>query len=1032
MLQESKTNELEYQRLSKEEMEQRGILGRLVGICADFMSPTRNGRKYPEKLWENVFNDPIMKERIDNGVCYGELGHPADREETDMEKIAVCMAEQPKKGKDGKLRAVFDILNTPNGRILKSLCDYGSTLGISSRGSGDLETDFDGQESVNPDTYNCEGFDVVLIPAVKEARLQYVTESLHLNEGAINPKHKINLEAREFNYTMHYGADSQDIHSAVVVIPNGIKFEDGSTIDATVHCEDVNGKVIDFTSVKEAQEWIDNYGDSCLYYVVNGDELHATPEDAYDIDRAIALESIDLNKKRYNKTLRDKLTESIKKETEEHQKIINESLSALGVDLTEANDRLLSKNDFYFANEKQEFNDKPQELFAVELQKLSKETLEQILDSAPVESKIHNIYDVWQTKHALKDGNTPIESIVEKQQGIKQNYFAPTPTKSYDTYWSVSGREYKIYDLIRIILGKDKYKIVSDGQTFNFDESLKESQYKDNEVQNTASGTIVRDSKGNFVQEFPTDDEATEWIDDQELDESIHLSKDWRTLNIGDDVQWTSHEFDGDITWDCSVKDVYPDHIIICPKDAKFNDMCLWIDDDMLTESLSLAEGKLTPEEKMDMWHSGERRENIKACSDAKLNMYRDICEDNGYDEQVAIIDAELARRNGENATTPPPQRMASVQPAPTPTQSVPTHTVTAPGVPNCFMDDEGLHITADRVGRDFMSQFNNDPDYVEYISNGEFIIQQSDKMANKVADALVKAMDESELSESMIKQNNNDENRDIKPDTADDDGVMVEELQKSLDLNRKLDKKIVDLQEKLSVSYAKEMNLQEELEKYKSKVIKLSRRLAEEKVTNDKLTVIQDKKVIAENTCKQLTESVKTKTAKITSLKESVDKKKEQIVSLNEQIQQLMSALDERNNQFETLTEKYETLNKDYQQVKENYSKKMEQQNALVEKYRGIAVKSVNKYIDTQATRLGISSEEIKNRLPESYSFTDIDRICEDLQEYKLNISNLPFTTSGRLNEGMRIKATNMNQKTLVPVEDDIDDLTLRLAGLK
>ena len=112
MLQESKTNELEYQRLSKDEMEQRGILGRLVGICADFMSPTRNGRKYPEKLWENVFNDPIMKERIENGVCYGELGHPADREETDMEKIAVCMAEQPRKGSDGKLRAVFDILNT--------------------------------------------------------------------------------------------------------------------------------------------------------------------------------------------------------------------------------------------------------------------------------------------------------------------------------------------------------------------------------------------------------------------------------------------------------------------------------------------------------------------------------------------------------------------------------------------------------------------------------------------------------------------------------------------------------------------------------------------------------------------------------------------------------------------------------------------------------------------------------------------------------------------------------------------------------
>lgn len=179
MLESIQNENLEYQRLSPDEMKARGILGRLVGVCADFTNPTRNGRLYSEELWEKVFNDPIMKERIQNGVCYGELGHPEDREETDMEKIAVCLSSVPKKGSDGKLRAVFDILDTPNGRILKSLCDYGSTLGISSRGSGDLVTGFNGQEEVDPSSYNCEGFDVVLIPAVKEARLQYVTESLN-------------------------------------------------------------------------------------------------------------------------------------------------------------------------------------------------------------------------------------------------------------------------------------------------------------------------------------------------------------------------------------------------------------------------------------------------------------------------------------------------------------------------------------------------------------------------------------------------------------------------------------------------------------------------------------------------------------------------------------------------------------------------------------------------------------------------------------------------------------------------------------
>ena len=179
MLESFNADNFTYQKLSLEEQQSRGILGRLKGIIADTVNPTRNNRKYSSSLWEKVFSDPIMQERIQNRCCFGELGHPADREETDMEKIAICLAEQPKKGKDGKLYGVFDILNTPNGKILKTLCDYGCNIGISSRGSGDLITDYDGNESVDEDTYDCQGFDAVLIPAVKEARLEYVNESLN-------------------------------------------------------------------------------------------------------------------------------------------------------------------------------------------------------------------------------------------------------------------------------------------------------------------------------------------------------------------------------------------------------------------------------------------------------------------------------------------------------------------------------------------------------------------------------------------------------------------------------------------------------------------------------------------------------------------------------------------------------------------------------------------------------------------------------------------------------------------------------------
>lgn len=175
-------NEMQYQRLTAEEQQQRGILGRLVGCIADFKNATRNGRKYTEELWEKVFNNPIIREKFENRCLFGELGHPVDRQEVDMEKVCICLAEPPKKGTDGKLYGVFDILDTPNGRILKTFCDYGTRIGVSSRGSGDTFEDFNGDETVDADSYDCECWDAVLLPAVKPARMAYVTESLDPNK----------------------------------------------------------------------------------------------------------------------------------------------------------------------------------------------------------------------------------------------------------------------------------------------------------------------------------------------------------------------------------------------------------------------------------------------------------------------------------------------------------------------------------------------------------------------------------------------------------------------------------------------------------------------------------------------------------------------------------------------------------------------------------------------------------------------------------------------------------------------------------
>lgn len=157
--------------------ENKAILGTLEGPCADFVHPTRNGRMYGEELWEKVFSSDIAKEYFANGGYPGECGHPTDRTETDIEKIAIMMPNPPKKDSQGHLIAKFHILDTPCGRIAKTLSDYGYKFGISSRGSGDVTEDMDGNESVEPDTYDFQAFDLVLLPAVKDARLR-VVESL--------------------------------------------------------------------------------------------------------------------------------------------------------------------------------------------------------------------------------------------------------------------------------------------------------------------------------------------------------------------------------------------------------------------------------------------------------------------------------------------------------------------------------------------------------------------------------------------------------------------------------------------------------------------------------------------------------------------------------------------------------------------------------------------------------------------------------------------------------------------------------------
>ena len=172
-----------------------GCLGTISGICADYKNATRNGNFYSRKLWENVFKNPLTKEALEDRVLFGELDHPQDgRLETCLSNACMVMTGYEFDDKDQVVRGSFDILDTPSGRILKSLLDYGCVCGVSSRGEGDVTEDSQGRNVVAEDgSYYFVAFDAVAMPAVQSAKpslqesLQETTQKrLTLKESLVN------------------------------------------------------------------------------------------------------------------------------------------------------------------------------------------------------------------------------------------------------------------------------------------------------------------------------------------------------------------------------------------------------------------------------------------------------------------------------------------------------------------------------------------------------------------------------------------------------------------------------------------------------------------------------------------------------------------------------------------------------------------------------------------------------------------------------------------------------------------------------
>lgn len=170
-----------------------GILGKLKGVFADYKHGTRNSdRLYSEELWDNrVFGSEDVMEALETKTLFGELDHPeGDRCETLAKNAAISITKLEKRPDEGVIYGEAEILDTPTGRIVKALADSGAKLGVSSRGMGE-EVFVDGQNIIDPDTYDFITFDVVVTPANTKARVE-LTESKQISKLTESLKKEIN------------------------------------------------------------------------------------------------------------------------------------------------------------------------------------------------------------------------------------------------------------------------------------------------------------------------------------------------------------------------------------------------------------------------------------------------------------------------------------------------------------------------------------------------------------------------------------------------------------------------------------------------------------------------------------------------------------------------------------------------------------------------------------------------------------------------------------------------------------------------
>ncbi len=181
----------------------------IEGVFLQSEIKNRNGRIYPLSVLDREVNR-YNEEYVLTGRALGELGHP-DGPTVNLDRVSHKITSLRKEGTNfiGKAR----ILETPMGKIAKSLLDEGVKLGVSSRGMGSLE-EKNGANYVSDDFMLATAADIVADPSAPDAFVNGIMEGKEwVWEGGILRERQISAYKKRIDNSAKHALEESIVNA---------------------------------------------------------------------------------------------------------------------------------------------------------------------------------------------------------------------------------------------------------------------------------------------------------------------------------------------------------------------------------------------------------------------------------------------------------------------------------------------------------------------------------------------------------------------------------------------------------------------------------------------------------------------------------------------------------------------------------------------------------------------------------------------------------------------------------------------------